>query len=603
MKQIRLTHLQRIRERLADLYGEDRADSLLERFVMVVGRYGVGLQPRRSAASRWNHNDVFLITYADSIREPEQRPLTTLRLFCAQRLKGLISGVHILPFSPWSSDDGFSVIDYRTVAPEYGRWDDIEALGADFSLMFDLVLNHCSRHSAWFQEFVTGIAPAKAYFHDSHRYPELEPDNPDLRLVTRPRPWPLLTKTNTRQGDAYVWTTFSEDQVDLDFSNPDVFFEFLDILFLYLSKGVRILRLDAVAFLWKQLGTNCVHLPQTHNVVKLFRDVLETVAPQTVLLTETNVPHTENISYFGKSDEAHMVYNFSLPPLLLHALLREDGSHLTRWARSLESLPAGCTFFNFTASHDGIGVRPLQGILETSELDWLVEQVRARGGEVSTRAMPDGSEQPYELNITYFSALRDPGGEAALGEARFLCSQAVALSFYGLPAVYLHCLTGTENDHAGFAESGQKRRLNRRKWQKAELHDLLEDASSTTHRVFHRYAQMLRRRRDHPAFDPSARMEVFDLGPAWLSFTRTALDRSEKILCLFNLTKEPRKLSLADLHTNLGESGATVREILSASSLKTGPRRTLTFAPYQAMWIVLRFNGGSPSQSPANAQK
>lgn len=588
MKQIRLAHLERIRKRLAKLYGEERADGLLERFVMMVGRYGVGLRQPRENRPRWNHNDVFLITYADSILENGQRPLATLRHFCTQRLKGLVSGVHILPFFPWSSDDGFSVIDYRSVAPEYGRWDDVEALGAEFSLMFDLVLNHCSRHSSWFQEFVTGIAPSKSYFHDSHRYPELQPDNPDLLKVTRPRPWPLLTQTNTRQGDAHVWTTFSEDQVDLDFSNPDVLFEFLDILFLYLSKGVRILRLDAVAFLWKKLGTTCVHLPQTHLIVKLFRDVLETVAPGTILLTETNVPHAENLSYFGKGDEAHMVYNFSLPPLLLHALLRENGSHLTTWAQGLGELPAACTFLNFTASHDGIGVRPLQGILADHELHWLADEVRRRGSEISTRAMPDGSEQPYELNITYVSALSDPDGDSSLGEARFLCSQAVALSFAGLPAIYLHSLTGTTNDHQGFRESGHKRRLNRRKWQAPELNGLLEDPASSHHRIFQRYSQMLRRRREHPAFHPNARMEVFDLGPAWLSFTRTALDKSEKILCLFNLTREPQKLALADLHLRLAESGGSVRELISATSLKTGPRRTLSFSPFQPMWIALR---------------
>jgi len=121
---------------------------------------------------------------------------------------------------------------------------------------------------------------------------------------------------------------------------------------------MRIARLDAVAFLWKELGTNCLHLPETHELVKLFRDVCEIVAPRAIILTETNVPHAENVSYFGQGDEAHMVYQFSLPPLLLHAFITGNGQYLTHWASGLEPPPAGCTFFNFTASHDGVGVRP-----------------------------------------------------------------------------------------------------------------------------------------------------------------------------------------------------------------------------------------------------
>ncbi|MEX0326258.1 MAG: alpha-amylase family glycosyl hydrolase, partial [Puniceicoccaceae bacterium] len=266
---------QQLQKRLGRLYG-DQAVDLVRRFEAMVGRYGVGLE-YPPPGDLWDHRTTVLITYADTIREGEAKPLRALHKFLTEHLRGVFSTVHLLPFFPWSSDDGFSVIDFRKVHPDYGKWEDVEAVGEDFELMFDLVLNHCSRKSQWFRDFVTGIAPARWYFLP------MDPET-DLSSVVRPRPWPLLTKTSTRDGPVHVWTTFSDDQMDLNWQNPDVLFEFLDILFLYLSKGCRIFRLDAVAFLWKQVGTSCLHLPETHEIVKLFRDVLSWVDPRTILL-------------------------------------------------------------------------------------------------------------------------------------------------------------------------------------------------------------------------------------------------------------------------------------------------------------------------------
>ncbi|KAF0095313.1 MAG: sucrose phosphorylase [Puniceicoccaceae bacterium 5H] len=576
MKFINKEKAQLIQRRLTRLYG-DKAPRLMERFYMLLGRYGIG-EDVAQHTRYWDEYDVALITYADSLQGDGEPPLRVLHNFANKHLRGAVSIIHLLPFYPWSSDDGFSVIDYRKVKSEYGSWGDVEQIGRDFSLAFDLVLNHCSRESRWFKDFVTGIAPARDYFH------VLDPKT-DTSEVVRPRPWPLLTRTATRDGDAWVWTTFSEDQVDLNWSNPDVLFEFLDILFFYLSKGCRIFRLDAVAFLWKQIGTSCIHLPETHEVVKLFRDVLDTVAPDAVLLTETNVPHKENVSYFGQGDEAHMVYNFSLPPLLLHGLLRGETTHLTEWAKSLPKLPDGQTFFNFTASHDGVGVRPLQGILEEEELDWVVEQVREKGGRVSMRALGDGTERPYELNITYVDALGDPDDED-LGIARFLCSQAVALAFQGVPAVYIHSLLGTPNWQEGVEQTGHNRTINRRKWQVGELTDVLADPENKQNRIYSRYLQWLRRRAGQPAFHPDGAMEILDLGTKLFGFVRKGRYGNQHIVCLFNFTAEPQTVKLSDLHPKLGEAGGA-RDILNARDVETGPKAKLTLEPYFAHWIAV----------------
>lgn len=574
--------LERIRRRLVRLYGEG-AEALVERLCMTIGRYGVGREVA-SSEEFWNENEVILITYPDVLRKEGEQPLVTLGRFLEERLHGAFKTVHILPFYPWSSDDGFSVIDYRTVSNDYGTWSDVENIGKGFRLMFDLVLNHCSTQSRWFRNFTSGIQPASRYFI------ECDPST-DLSAVTRPRNSPLLTEVDTLEGEKHVWTTFSRDQVDLNWANPDVLFEFLDILVFYLSKGVHIVRLDAVAFLWKRIGTACFHLPETHEIVKLFRDVLEIVAPHVVLLTETNVPHDENISYFGDGDEAQMVYQFSLPPLLLYSLLRENCAALRDWAARLRALGPGASFMNFTASHDGIGVRPLQGLIPEEEIAWLLEQVMARGGRVSRRRVVDGSESPYEMNITYCSALSEPGDET-LGLDRFFCSQAVALSLRGVPAVYFPSLIGEENDLAGVERRGYARAINRRKWRIDELEALLASPDSRASQAFERYLAILNRRANHPAFHPHAGQTVLDFGEQIFAFKRVASDDSEKILCLFNVTRTEQALSWDRLCEALEDSPGktTLRNLLSGLVVQPererGTSDWLTLQPYEACWLA-----------------
>ncbi|MGF1448303.1 MAG: alpha-amylase family glycosyl hydrolase [Opitutales bacterium] len=580
MKPVSRQQMQKVRRRLKRLYGDEHdIERMQERLFRMVGRYGVGLQKTETIgpSKRWNESDSVLITYGDMIRKDGETTLRSLRDFCREHLKSSIKTVHILPFSPYSSDDGFSVIDYREVDPNLGGWEDVVSLGMDFQLMFDLVLNHCSAESTWFRDFCSGIAPARYYFL------EMDPEM-DLSDVVRPRSSPLLTKVLTRDGESHVWTTFSADQVDLNWQNPDVFFEFVDILFLYISMGCRIVRLDAVAFLWKVPGTACIHLPETHEMVKLLRDIVEMLAPHVLLLTETNVPHEENVSYFGNGDEAHMVYNFSLPPLVLHGLLNEDARLLTQWAHDLNAAPRGCTFFNFTASHDGIGMRPLQGLVEDADIDALAEQMKAKGGRVNYRSMPDGSQRPYELNITYFDALRMPGDDA-LSLARFLCSQALMLAFKGVPAVYFHSLVGTPNYQEGVERTQHNRTINRRKYARDELDAVLAVKDGLQARVFRRYQQMLRRRARHPAFHPDGPQVVHNGGKNLFILERTSPDGNESVMCLFNFTAKKQVIG-GSRGTPLLGSASSAYDILSQKSVSFGTKG-LSLEPFQAVWLTV----------------
>ncbi len=566
-----------IRRRLARVYGIEEADILLDRLYRMVGRYGVGAQLNQNSPNL-TARDVVLITYADMVKSSseEQSPLGALKEFCTARLKGAVSAIHILPFYPWTSDDGFSVVDYREVSPDYGTWDDVSKLGEEFELMFDLVLNHCSSKSPWFKEYVSGVEPGLNYIMEGN-------PKTDLSMVVRPRSTPLLTPYQTRKGERHVWTTFSADQVDLDWTSPDLLFEFLDIILYYVSIGCKILRLDAVAFLWKKIGTDCLHLPETHEIIKLIRNFLEVVAPDVVILTETNVPHAENISYFGKGDEAHAVYQFSLPPLLLHGLLRGTSEHLTDWATNLTSPPKGCHFLNFTASHDGVGVRPLEGILPHDEILGLADEIRQKGGFVSMRRMEDGSESPYELNSTYFSALSDPENEE-MGMARFQCSQAVALAMKGIPAVYFHSLCGTPNDLEGYKVTKRNRTVNRKKWVQDELNQLLDDQETLPAQIFSWYSRTLRMRAGCPAFHPEAPQEILNFGSDLFVVRRDSTDGGLSVICLFNFTSEDSKISDMSLLNSVFPEGKA-RDLISGGEIDWGKKDALTLRPYQAVWL------------------
>lgn len=533
-------------------------------------------------APTWSEKDQWVICYGDSILDEGTPPLAVLDTFLQRYLGDAISGVHVLPFFPWSSDDGFSVIHYREVNSELGEWAHIQTLASHYDLMADLVLNHVSRESLWFVDYLTGSLPGRDYFI------EVDPDT-DVSQVTRPRSSPLLVPISTRRGTRHVWATFSEDQIDLNFENPDVLLEFVGILLFYLQQGVRIIRLDAVAFLWKRLGTSCIHLPETHTVVRLLRAIVDEIAPGTLLITETNVPHAENISYFGLErlakgapDEAHMVYQFALPPLLLHTLTRGEATTIQTWLNSLPVLPEQCTYLNFTASHDGIGVRPLEGLLPDHERDALLELMHRFGGFVSMRSNPDGSDTPYEINITWFEAMCGTRrGPDPWQIARFLCSQAIMLSLQGIPALYIHTLTGTLNDVEGVERSGRLRSINRRRWQLDELALLLESPSTPTHDVFHALHRLLVQRRQEPCFHPNAPQRVIETPPELLAIERGPLRNGRRLLALYNVT---------DVKFDLAHAGDALNQALTQHHWQPLDPLTAhheeTLPPYAVRWLA-----------------
>jgi len=560
--------------RLEALYGRHQTPLILDVLTSLLQSHIAVRRVLRT--ERWNQHDVILVTYGNSILSSDRRPLQTLREFLNKNLKGLVSTVHILPFFPFSSDDGFSVIDYTTVNPELGDWADIAKIREDFDLMIDLVINHVSRESLWFIDFINNRPPACYYFI------EMDPQV-DLSEVVRPRKSKVLTPVHTHRGMKHVWSTFSEDQIDLNFANPNVLLEMIQVLLLYLRQGSRLIRLDAIAYLWKKLGTSCINLEQTHEVVKLLRDVMDTASPDAILLTETNLPHEQNLSYYGNGDEAHMIYQFSLAPLLLHALHRGTSHYLNQWAKTCCQAPDGCTFLNFTASHDGIGVRPAEGLIPQGELDALIESMHSFGGYVSMRSHHDGSDRPYEINISYFDALK--GTSRGLDQwqvPRFITSQAIMLALKGIPAIYLQSLLATPNDHAGVEITGRTRSINRRKWDYGELQGLLDNTFTANSLVLRELQRLLKIRKAQLAFHPDAKQEVLSLGDEFFAVRRQAMNGEQEVLAISNLTEWPQHLCLKTL---TGLCLDTYRFDLFSGKALTVKNQTTILQPYQTVWL------------------
>ncbi|WP_283644495.1 sugar phosphorylase [Marinovum algicola] len=527
----------------------------------------------------WSEHDAVLITYGNSIVDGQHKPLDLLHDFLLRKMKGVVNGVHILPFFPYTSDDGFAVTDYRAVNPELGGWADIRRIADEFHLMSDLVLNHVSSQGPWFNAYRQGQAPYDRYFF------EASPED-DLNEVVRPRTTPLLQEVETPQGPRHVWCTFSHDQVDLDFRNPEVLIEMLRIIRLHIDNGVRILRLDAVAFLWKEIGTSCIHLRQTHAVVQLMRLLCDFATETVVLLTETNVPRTENLSYFGNRNEAHVVYNFPLPPLILHAMQSGSARFLHRWQTAMPPAQLGCAYLNFTASHDGIGMRPADGVLPAQEKARMIETAQAAGGLVSMRSLPGGGQEPYELNCAFFEAVRRTfKGEDEHHIDRFLCSQTIVMSLEGIPAFYIHSMLATPNDHEAVARRGMNRAINRHRWDYPTLLEKLDDPESTSSEVLRRMSERLKLRARQTAFHPNATQFTLSLDERVFGLWRQSLDRDQSIFALHNVSDE--ELRVSPTAVNLIE-GETWLDLLTGEEIDANGE-DIVFAAYQCRWITNRW--------------
>ena len=545
----------KLKSNLALLYGPE-AGKIVENIANLVENYHESIPESRAY---WNESDSLLITYGDSLQEKNTPGLASLEKFLDSQIRKSFSLVHLLPFYPWTDDDGFSVVDFRQVNPPLGDWKHIRLLAKNYRLIFDGVFNHASKSSEYVRGHLNGDEAYRDFCID-------EDSAFDHSQVTRPRTSPLFHAYSGRKGEMRLWTTFSEDQVDLNLANPAVLMELLDVVLFYASQGASMIRLDAIPYMWKATGTTCVHRPQTHAFIRIVRLVMDIAAPHVSILSETNVPHEENLTYFGnRGDEAQVIYNFTLPPLILYGLATGDAQPLTRWAATLIPPSINCTFLNITSTHDGIGMRPVEGILTGEQQKILTDLAVKHGGAVSTRSNPDGSQSPYELNLTFFDAINNPNEldvDEEIQVRRFLVSQAIPMTLAGIPAIYIHSLVGSRNDKQGAHLSGIKRRINREKLQLDELNAELANPESLRSRVFRGLMELLKIRTSSSAFHPTATCTVIDLGRNVFALMRENQETGSRILALHNLCgtaigcAAPEYFPLADTRDLLDETVA-----------------------------------------------
>tara|TARA_Y100000746_G_scaffold143868_1_gene123037 strand:+ start:430 stop:2184 length:1755 start_codon:yes stop_codon:yes gene_type:complete len=565
----------RVSEHLSIIYPDLNTEKLASELIAEMGM-GRNIQRPTPHRNHWDQGDAILITYGNTIQSSGELPLVTLSRFLDKYLKRQFTAIHILPFFPFSSDDGFSVIDYSTVNPSLGDWENIESISKKYKLMSDLVINHISSRSRWFENYKNDVTPGKDYFIEGN-------PSDDFSKVVRPRNSPLLTSVRTKAGIRHVWSTFSGDQIDLNFRNPNVLKEFVSIVRSYLNHGITIFRMDAVPFLWKQKGTSCTNLQPTHEIIKLFHTLIEYYFPSALIVCENNVPSNENLTYFGNANEAHVIYNFSLPPLLIYTLLTGRCSHLKNWMMSMPPAQSGTTYLNFIASHDGIGLRPLDGLISDDGIDKLVEKTKQSGGRVTYRKSREGSDKPYELNITLFDLLKSTfdSDEDNYSVERFLCAHSIMFALEGIPAVYIQSIFGSYNDLERLEHTQRNRSINRHIWDEFELEKELSDRQSPHARIFAELKRLLSIRKKQSAFHPNATQYTLHISDDIFAFWRQSINRDQSIFCISNVTATEKLINLRDINLiNTDEW-----KDLIGGRLYFNIQEQLSLSPYQVLWI------------------
>ncbi|HDZ90965.1 MAG: sugar phosphorylase [Deltaproteobacteria bacterium] len=585
---------ERILGRLSLLYGGDEARKWLPELERILKVYHAYKTPTFEEAEkdfnpeeRFSEKDMILITYGDLVRSEGRSPLATLAYFMetADRLRGVINTIHILPFFPYTSDRGFSVTDFKKVDPNLGSWTDVEEIGRRFKLMFDGVLNHVSANSPQIQEMLHGNPEYRDVAIVFRSPDELTPEQ--RKIIVRPRTSKLLTEFQSIDGPVWLWTTFSADQVDLNYRNPKVLMQMVETLLLYVRKGADIIRLDAVTYLWAEPGTPSVHLTETHEIIKLIRDVLDLVAPHVVLLTETNVPHEENISYFGNgSDEAQMVYNFALPPMVLHTFYSEDTTALSRWANDLSAPSHTTTFLNFLDSHDGVGVMGVKNILKKEEIDRLIRRAKEHGAFISYKSGKDGKE-PYEINTTWWSVINmdNSGEEISFQVRRFVASRSIPLVLSGVPGIYFHGLIGTSSDIHGVLESRSKRDINRRVIYEKELLAEVDNPASKLSHIRRQLVRILEIRVRFCAFHPNGLQKVLMASHRVFTVLRVSPDARQHILTMTNVTNRAVKVDVP--LEEVGVSWKNWYDLIGKRGWRAKDKvLSVLLQPYDVAWLI-----------------
>ena len=543
-------------------------DHLKDQIIQIIKKFNQNNSKKKLTISE---KTSLVICYGDNINSNQKSSIQVFQNFFKKNLNKYFNAIHFLPFYPSSSDSGFAVKDHYKIEKRIGNWSDIKKISKNSHVMADIVINHSSARGLWFKNFLKKKRPGKDYFLTVN-------SKFNTSKVVRPRDHKLLKKIDIFGKSDFLWRTFSADQIDLDFKNPSVLLRFIKIMVHLVSNGVTIFRLDAIAYLWKKNGTNCINLKQTHEIVKLLRLISNLLNVETIIITETNLPEKENLSYFGKNDEANWIYNFSLPPLLIHAFLFENSSYLNKWSKKLPNAKFQNSYLNFIASHDGIGMRPTEGILKEKSLNNFLKRLKKNGSKFSYRKVQNKSKKVYEANITVFNALKksdtDPNGKFFL--ERYIAAHAIMISFEGVPAIYFNSLFGKSNDEAKYVITGNNRDINRYKWNYENITKNLKDKNSKQSIFYQNLGKLLEIKRKQKAFHPNAKRLNINLGSKLFCFKRTSLDKKQTIISITNC-------SSVDQYPKLNKKYSKWKNIINPKI--NSLNKSFKLKPFETMWL------------------
>ena len=548
---------------------KNEIDLIAEEISQIINHFN-----RNNKKKNWfvSEKTTMVICYGDSIYSKNKKHLKTFQAFFNKKLNKFIDTIHFLPFYPSSSDSGFAVKDHYKIDSKFGNWLNIKNFSSKAHIMADMVINHASARGLWFKNFLKEKKPGKDYFL-------LINSKFNASKVVRPRDHKLLKEIKIFKKKEYLWRTFSDDQIDLNFKNPKVLLRFIKIMLNLIKNGVTIFRLDAIAYLWKESGTKCINLKQTHEIVKVLRIVSNSLNIKTIIVTETNLPEKENLSYFGNNDESNWIYNFTLPPLLIYSLLFENGSYLNAWSKKLPQTKKGNSYLNFIASHDGIGMRPLEGIINNQSIKKLLLRLKKNGSKFSYRKVNNNKKKVYESNITVFDALKvsDKDKKGLYNFQRYIAAHAIMFSFEGVPAIYFNSLFGKSNDEARYVITGNNRDVNRFKWNELNILKKIKSNSSKEYYIFETLKYLLKIRKNQKAFHPNAHRTNINLGNNFFCIKRVSLDKKQTILCITNLTS---KLQNAKINKKYNKF-----KNLIDSNVKTKILNSINLKPFETIWL------------------
>lgn len=493
------------------------------------------------------HNQVQLITYTDRLSTGGFRALHDL---LRTKLGGLFGGVHVLPFyhAIDGADAGFDPIDHTLVDPRLGTWDDVRALSADLPVMADLIVNHMSAESP---QFLDWSAQGRASAYDglfltlASVFPGGATEEQLLKIY-RPRPGLPFTYTTLKTGEKKIlWTTFTPKQVDIDVHSPAGAAYLTSILDTFQRSGITMIRLDAAGYAIKQPGTSCFMIPETYAFISELTK--QAHAHGIEVLVEIHSYHRDQIAIAQRVDR---VYDFALPPLVLHALFNRTSRGLRAW---LAISPRNC--LTVLDTHDGIGIvdvgadpadraaRP--GLIPPAELDALVEEIHTRSRDQSRQATGAAANNLdlYQVNCTYYDALgRD--------DRAYLTARAIQFFAPGVPQVYYTGLLAGENDLALLARSKVGRDINRHYYTPAEVDAAL------VRPVVRALCDLIRFRNTHPAF--AGEFSVGDTTDTQLHLTWRAATQQATLAVDFaagtaviTATRVDGALETRDLHATL----------------------------------------------------